>query len=130
MRLRTVKTLNEVIHNVLHFNGDFCADSQVVARLAHFRHWYHVPLLGLFGPGKIIGHVKQDGETVLPLMATEYLKHAEALDNLDPEPTLREWFRSATEDEAFRLQLELAYALGQYGREPNGTVHIYVLKHH
>ena len=127
MQLRTVRTLQEVIHNILHFNGEFGSDTRVSARLALFRHWYFVPLLGLFGPEKFIGHVKQTGEEASPLSAAEYLEHADMLDNFNPQPTLREWFRPATEEEKFRLRLELAYVLGKFGREPNGVVYFYVL---
>ena len=119
MQFRTVQTLQEVIHNIIHCDGEFGSDSRVAARLALFRHWYYVPLLGLFGPEKFIGHVKQNGNESAPLSASEYL---------DPNPSLREWFRPATEDETFRLRLELAYVLGKHGREPNDLVYIYVLK--
>lgn len=128
MQLRTVQSLQEVIHNVLHFNSDFGFDSRVSGRLGLFRHWYYVPLLGLFGPEKFIGHVKQTGKEVAPLSVDEYLEHAETLDNYDPKPTLREWFRPATEHERFRLRLELAYLLGRQGREPNDGLVIHVLK--
>lgn len=128
MQLRTVQTLQEVIHTILHFNGEFGSDNRVPARLAMFRHWYHVPLLELFGPEKFIGHVKQNGEEISPLTASEYLEHADILDNYDPKPTLREWFRPATEEEEFRLRLELAYVLGKHGREPNNKVYIYILR--
>lgn len=128
MRLRTVQTLQEVIHNILHFNGEFGTDSRVSGRLGLFRHWYYVPLVGLFGPEKFIGHVKQAGNEIAPLSVAEYLEHAETLDNFDPKPTLREWFRPATEDEEFRLRLELAYLLGKHGREPNGVVYFHVMK--
>lgn len=128
MRLRTVQTLQEVIHNILHFQGEFGSDSRVTSRLALFRHWYYVPLLGLFGPEKFIGHVKQEGQVPSPLSVTEYLENADTLDNFDPKPTLREWFRPATEEEEFRLRLELAYVLDRQGREPNSAIYIYVLK--
>lgn len=128
VQFRTVQTLQEVIHNIIHFDGEFGSDSRVAARLALFRHWYYVPLLGLFGPEKFIGHVKQNGNESAPLSASEYLEQADTLDNLDPNPSLREWFRPATEDETFRLRLELAYVLGKHGREPNDLVYIYVLK--
>jgi hypothetical protein len=128
VQLRTVQTLQEVIHNILHFNGEFGADSRVSSRLALFRHWYHVPLLGLFGPEKFIGHVKQTGGEASPLSASEYMEHADLLDNFDPKPTLREWFRPATEEEEFRLRLELAYVLGRRAREPNGVIYMYVLR--
>ena len=128
MQLRTVQSLKEVIHNILHFNGEFGSDSRVSARLALFRHWYHVPLLGLFGPGKFIGHVIQTGDETFPLSASEYLEHADTLDNFDPKPTLREWFRPSTEEEDFRLRLELSYVLGKHGREPNGVIYMYVLR--
>ena len=68
------------------------------------------------------------GEQIVPLSVADYLEHADALDNLDPQPTLREWFRPATEEEAFRLRLELAYILGRQGREPNDVIHMYVMK--
>ncbi len=128
MQFRTVQTLSEAFHNLFHFENELCADSRIVARLGLFRHWYHVPALDLFGPAKIIGHVRQSGQRSLPLTADDYIEHAGQLDNLDPEPTLREWFRPATEDEAFRLRLELAWLLGRYGREPNDVIYIYVLK--
>ena len=128
MQLRTVHTLQEVIHNILHFNEEFGSDDRAANRLALFRHWYHVPLLGLFGPEKFIGHVKQQDGYGSPLSVSEYLANAEILDNFDPKPTLREWFRPATEEETFRLQLELAYTLGQHRREPNGVIYIYVMK--
>lgn len=128
MRLRTVQSLEEVIHNLLHFNGEYGADKRISARLALFRHWYYVPLLGLFGPGKMIGHVKQQEGTAVPLSVEEYLEHAGALDNFDPQPTLRSWFRPATGEEEFRLRLELAYFLSVQGREPNGALYMCVLK--
>lgn len=128
MQFRTVRNLHEVIHNILHFNGGFGADSRITARLALFRHWYYVPLLDLFGPEKFIGHVAEAGEGSLPLTVEEYLAHADILDNFDPKPTLREWFRPATEEEAFRLRLELSGVLSRHGREPNGMVYMYVLK--
>ena len=128
MQFRTVQNLQEVIHNILHFNGDLGSDSRVSARLALFRHWYYVPLLGLFGPEKFIGHVKQAGESSFPLTVQEYMEQTDILDNFDPKPTLREWFRPATEEEQFRLRLELSYVLGKQGREPNESVTIYVLK--
>jgi len=128
MQLRTVQTLQEVIHNILHFNREFVFDTRLSCRLGLFRNWYYVPLLRLFGPEKFIGHAFQNGGTGSPLSADEYLEHAETLDNFDPKPTLREWFRPATEEENFRLRLELAYFLGQSGREPNGMIYIHVLK--
>ena len=57
-----------------------------------------------------------------------YLEHADILDHFDPQPTLREWFRPATEEEEFRLRLELAYALDRHGREPNDMISMHVLK--
>ena len=128
MQVRTVRTLQEVLHNILHFNGGVGSDSQIAVRLALFRHWYYVPLLGLFGPEKFIGHVKQAGESSFPLTVQEYMEQTDILDNFDPKPTLREWFRPATEEEQFRLRLELSYVLGKQGREPNESVTIYVLK--
>ncbi|MHC1761364.1 MAG: hypothetical protein AB9917_17990 [Negativicutes bacterium] len=128
MQVRTVRTLQEVLHNILHFNGGVGSDSQIAARLALFRHWYFVPLLGMFGPEKFIGHVKQASESSFPLSVPEYMEQTEILDNFDPKPTLREWFRPATEEEHFRLRLELSYVLGKQGREPNESVYIYVLK--
>ena len=128
MQVRTVRTLQEVLHNILHFNGGVGSDSQIAARLALFRHWYYVPLLGMFGPEKFIGHVKQAGESSFPLTVQEYMEQTDILDNFDPKPTLREWFRPATEEEQFRLRLELSYVLGKQGREPNESVTIYVLK--
>jgi len=128
VQLRTVQTLQEVIHNILHFSREFGSDSRVTVRLGLFRHWYYVPLLGLFGPEKFIGHVRQNDDDGAPLSVAEYLEYTEILDNFDPKPTLREWFRAATEDEEFRLRLELAYRLGQAGREPNSSVCLYVLK--
>ena len=128
MQVRTVLTLQEVLHNILHFNGGVGSDSQIAVRLALFRHWYYVPLLGMFGPEKFIGHVKQAGESSFPLTVQEYMEQTDILDNFDPKPTLREWFRPATEEEQFRLRLELSYVLGKQGREPNESVTIYVLK--
>ena len=128
MQVRTVRTLQEVLHNILHFNGGVGSDSQIAVRLALFRHWYFVPLLGMFGPEKFIGHVKQAGEASFPLTVQEYMEQTDILDNFDPKPTLREWFRPATEEEQFRLRLELSYVLGKQGREPNESVTIYVLK--
>ena len=128
MQVRTVRTLQEVLHNILHFNGEVGSDSQIAVRLALFRHWYFVPLLGMFGPEKFIGHVKQAGESSFPLTVQEYMEQTDILDNFDPKPTLREWFRPATEEEQFRLRLELSYVLGKQGREPNESVTIYVLK--
>ena len=128
MQVRTVRTLQEVLHNILHFNGGVGSDSQIAIRLALFRHWYYVPLLGMFGPEKFIGHVKQAGESSFPLTVQEYMEQTDILDNFDPKPTLREWFRPATEEEQFRLRLELSYVLGKQGREPNESVTIYVLK--
>ncbi len=128
MQLRTVETLQEVIHNILHFNGEFGADPRVFSRLALFRHWYFVPLLGVLGPEKFIGHVKQTDTAAVPLSVEEYLEHADILDHFDPQPTLREWFRPATEEEEFRLRLELAYALDRHGREPNDMISMHVLK--
>ena len=128
MQVRTVRTLQEVLHNILHFNGGVGSDSQIAVRLALFRHWYYVPLLGMFGPEKFIGHVKQAGESSFPLTVQEYMEQTDILDNFDPKPTLREWFRLATEEEQFRLRLELSYVLGKQGREPNESVTIYVLK--
>ena len=128
MQVRTVRTLQEVLHNILHFNGGVGSDSQIAVRLALFRHWYFVPLLGMFGPEKFIGHVKQAGESSFPLTVQEYMEQTDILDNFDPNPTLREWFRPATEEEQFRLRLELSYVLGKQGREPNESVIIYVLK--
>ncbi len=128
MQVRTVRTLQEVLHNILHFNGGVGSDSQIAVRLALFRHWYYVPLLGMFGPEKFIGHVKQAGESSFPLTVQEYMEQTDILDNFDPKPTLREWFRPATEEEQFRLRLELSYVLGKQGREPNESVTIYVLK--
>ena len=128
MQVRTVRTLLEVLHNILHFNGGVGSDSQIAVRLALFRHWYFVPLLGMFGPEKFIGHVKQAGESSFPLTVQEYMEQTDILDNFDPKPTLREWFRPATEEEQFRLRLELSYVLGKQGREPNASVTIYVLK--
>ncbi len=128
MQVRTVRTLQEVLHNILHFNGGVGSDSQIAVRLALFRHWYFVPLLGMFGPEKFIGHVKQAGESSFPLTVQEYMEQTDILDNFDPKPTLREWFRPATEEEQFRLRLELSYVLGKQGREPNESVIIYVLK--
>ena len=128
MQVRTVRTLQEVLHNILHFNGGVGSDSQIAVRLALFRHWYYVPLLGMFGPEKFIGHVKQAGESSFPLTVQEYMEQTDILDNFDPKPTLREWFRPATEEEQFRLRLELSYVLGKQGREPNESVIIYVLK--
>lgn len=128
MQVRTVRTLQEVLHNILHFNGGVGSDSQIAVRLALFRHWYFVPLLGMFGPEKFIGHVKQAGESSFPLTVQEYMEQTDILDNFDPKPTLREWFRPATEEEQFRLRLELSYVLGKQGREPNESVTIYVLK--
>ena len=128
MQVRTVRTLQEVLHNILHFNGGVGSDSQIAVRLALFRHWYFVPLLGMFGPEKFIGHVKQAGESSFPLTVQEYMEQTDILDNFDPKPTLREWFRPATEEEQFRLRLELSYVLGKQGREPNESVSIYVLK--
>lgn len=128
MQVRTVRTLQEVLHNILHFNGGVGSDSQIAVRLALFRHWYFVPLLGMFGPEKFIGHVKQAGESSFPLTVQEYMEQTDILDNFDPKPTLREWFRLATEEEQFRLRLELSYVLGKQGREPNESVTIYVLK--
>ena len=128
MQVRTVRTLQEVLHNILHFNGGVGSDSQIAVRLALFRHWYFVPLLGMFGPEKFIGHVKQAGESSFPLTVQEYMEQTDILDNFDPKPTLREWFRPATEEEQFRLRLELSYVLGKQGREPNASVTIYVLK--
>ena len=127
MQVRTVRTLQEVLHNILHFNGGVGSDSQIAVRLALFRHWYYVPLLGMFGPEKFIGHVKQAGESSFPLTVQEYMEQTDILDNFDPKPTLREWFRPATEEEQFRLRLELSYVLGKQGREPNESVTIYVL---
>ena len=37
MRLRTAQTLTEVLHNIIHFNGDFGRDGRVAPRLALFR---------------------------------------------------------------------------------------------
>lgn len=128
MQVRTVRTLQEVLHNILHFNGGVGSDSQIAVRLALFRHWYFVPLLGMFGPEKFIGHVRQAGESSFPLTVQEYMEQTDILDNFDPKPTLREWFRPATEEEQFRLRLELSYVLGKQGREPNESVTIYVLK--
>lgn len=128
MQVRTVRTLQEVLHNILHFNAEVGSDSQIAVRLALFRHWYFVPLLGLFGPEKFIGHVKQAGELSFPLSVAEYMEQTDILDNFDPKPTLREWFRPATEEEQFRLRLELSYVIGKQGREPNASVYIYVLK--
>ena len=128
MRLRTAQTLTEVLHNIIHFNGDFGRDGRVAPRLALFRHWYYVPLLDLFGPEKFIGHVEHCDEQAKPLSVDDYLAHADLLDNLDPQPTLREWFRLVTEEEAFRLRLELAYVLGKQGREPNDLIYLYILK--
>jgi len=128
VQVRTVRTLQEVLHNILHFNGGVGSDSQIAVRLALFRHWYFVPLLGMFGPEKFIGHVKQAGEASFPLTVQEYMEQTDILDNFDPKPTLREWFRPATEEEQFRLRLELSYVLGKQGREPNESVTIYVLK--
>jgi hypothetical protein len=128
VQFRTVQTLNEVIHNLIHFQYGLCGDSRIASRLMLFRHWYHVPLLGLYGPEKIVGHLGQIGQEACPLTANEYIEQATVLDNFDPGPTLRSWFRPATEDEAFRLRLELAYLLGRYGREPNGVIYMYVLK--
>ena len=128
MQVRTVRTLQEVLHNILHFNGGVGSDSQIAVRLALFRHWYFVPLLGMFGPEKFIGHVKQAAESSFPLTVQEYMEQTDILDNFDPKPTLREWFRPATEEEQFRLRLELSYVLGKQGREPNESVTIYVLK--
>ena len=128
MQVGTVRTLQEVLHNILHFNGEVGSDSRMAVRLALFRHWYFVPMLGLFGPEKFIGHVRQTGEATSPLLAAEYLEHADTLDNFDPKPTLREWFRPATGEEEFRLRLELSYVLGRHGREPNEVVYIYVLR--
>ena len=128
MQVRTVRTLQEVLHNILHFNGGVGSDSQIAVRLALFRHWYFVPLLGMFGPEKFIGHVRQAGESSFPLTVQEYMEQTDILDNFDPKPTLREWFRPATEEEQFRLRLELSYVLGKQGREPNESVIIYVLK--
>ena len=101
MQVRTVRTLQEVLHNILHFNGGVGSDSQIAVRLALFRHWYFVPLLGMFGPEKFIGHVKQAGESSFPLTVQEYMEQTDILDNFDPKPTLREWFRPATEEEQF-----------------------------
>lgn len=128
MQLRTVQTLPEVIHNLIHFNGEFGRDGRAASRLALFRHWYYVPLLALFGPEKFIGHVEQAVDRAVPLSVAVYLDHADFLDKLDPQPTLREWFRPVTEEEAFRLRLELAYVLDQYGREPNDLIYMYILK--
>ena len=128
MQVRTVRTLQEVLHNIIHFNGGVGSDSQIAVRLALFRHSYFVPLLGMFGPEKFIGHVKQAGESSFPLTVQEYMEQTDILDNFDPKPTLREWFRPATEEEQFRLRLELSYVLGKQGREPNESVTIYVLK--
>ena len=128
MRLRTAQTLTEVLHNIIHFNGDFGRDGRVAPRLSLFRHWYYVPLLDLFGPEKFIGHVEPCDEQAKPLSVDDYLAHADLLDNLDPQPTLREWFRPVTDEEAFRLRLELAYVLGKQGREPNDLIYMYILK--
>jgi len=128
VQFRTVQNLQEVIHNIIHCDGEFGSDSRVAARLALFRHWYYVPLLGLFGPEKFIGHVKENDGGAFPLSMTEYLEQADALDNFDPQPTLREWFRPATGEEDFRLRLELAYVLGRHGREPNDLIYMQVLK--
>jgi len=128
VQFRTVQTLQEVIHNIIHFNGEVGADARIPARLTLFRYWYYVPLLELFGPEKFIGHVKQVEEKTSPLSASDYLEHADLLDNFDPKPTLREWFRRATADEEFRLRLELAYVLGKHGREPNDVIYMYVLR--
>ena len=128
MRLRTVQNLQEVIHNIIHFNGEFGRDHRVAPRLALFRHWYYVPQFDLFGAEKYIGHVGEQGEQIAPLSVADYLEHADALDNLDPQPTLREWFRPATEEEDFRLRLELAYILSRQGREPNDVIRMFVMK--
>jgi hypothetical protein len=128
VQFRTVQTLNEVIHNLLHFHNELCRDNRIVTRLSLFRYWFHVPLLGAFGPGKIIGHVKLASQEICPLSADEYIEQATVLDNFDPVPTLRNWFRPVSEDEAFRLRLELDYFLNRYGREPNSMIYMYVLK--
>jgi len=92
VQVRTVRTLQEVLHNILHFNGGVGSDSQIAVRLALFRHWYFVPLLGMFGPEKFIGHVKQAGESSFPLSVPEYMEQTDILDNFDPKPTLRNGF--------------------------------------
>lgn len=128
VQFRNVQNLNEVIHNLIHFQNELCRDNRIAARLTLFRYWFHVPLLGAFGPEKIIGHVKMNGQEIGPLSADEYIKQATILDNFDPSPTLRNWFRPVSEDEEFRLRLELDYFLSRYGRESNRVIHIYVLK--
>jgi len=128
VQYRTVQTLSEVIHNLIHFQNELCGDNRISARLTLFRYWFYVPLIDQFGPEKIIGHVKQSGQGGKPLSSDEYIEQAAALDNFDPAPTLRNWFRPATGEEAFRLRLELAYWLGRYGREPNDVIYMYVLK--
>lgn len=128
VQYRTVQTLCEVIHNLIHFQNELCTDKRISARLTLFRYWFHVPLLGQFGPEKIIGHVKDAGQVGMPLSADQYIEQAAILDNFDPAPTLRNWFRPATEEEAFRLRLSLACWLGRHGREPNDVIYMYVLK--
>jgi hypothetical protein len=128
MHFCTVRTLAEVFHNILHFNMELGRDTRMVIRLAMFRHWYYVPCLEMFGPEKFIGHVRQNDTERQPLSTETYLAQAEFIDDLDPAPTLYNWFRPAKEDELFRLRLELAYVLARAGREPNELTTIYVLK--
>ena len=64
MQVRTVRTLQEVLHNILHFNGGVGSDSQIAVRLALFRHWYYVPLFDLFGAEKyMINYLRGSGFT-------------------------------------------------------------------
>lgn len=96
-----VSDYKDVLINIKQFNKDLRDDLDIVHHLSQFKHWYYIPNLHLFGPGKYIGYKNMSSKTY----------------NLDGRKSevetgkvLREWFHQiepeTTEDFIIREELE------------------------
>jgi hypothetical protein len=116
-----VTALEEVNRNVLQFNLDLKAETDIVNQLTQFKHWYYIPTLDAFGPSKYIGYKN---------MNTERYDRGKGKTGIDTERELKQWFIKLPKEsqKSQELMAELEGLFFTFDKKPRSNAFIHILK--
>ena len=119
MRFELVNHYEEVVENVVQFNTDLDAETDLITQLGQFAHWYYIEELDLFGPSKFVGYCK---------MNTELYDFGFGKNGGDTERVLNRWFLKllSASSQGQNLRLKLEARLADFKKKPrkNCVIHI------
>ncbi|MCA1029553.1 hypothetical protein LCL95_00745 [Bacillus timonensis] len=114
-----VTDYEEVLQNMKQFMCDIYGGTEIVEQVTQFKHWYFIPELQAFGPGKYIGYKE---------MNTEIYDRGAGKSSVETGKVLKSWFEivegGSKADILLREQLTSLLALHGKKLRANAVFHL------